>query len=131
HTTWFFEMFVLEKAGPTERLLFNSYYENIGERIPRAHRGLLTRPSLEEVLSYRERVDKEILRTLESIGTEESGEVSGLVELGLHHEQQHQELILTDVKSLLFANPLRPAYVTSPADQEYRATPDARMLRFP
>jgi ergothioneine biosynthesis protein EgtB len=102
HTTWFFETFILEKYEPdfepympAFRILFNSYYNGIGEKHPRPQRGMLTRPALYEVHLY-------------AHGGEESFRV--LVELGLNHEQQHQELILTDVKHLLSLNPLKPPY---------------------
>jgi ergothioneine biosynthesis protein EgtB len=109
HTTWFFETFVLEPHraryrafDPAYRYLFNSYYNAIGERHPRPERGMLSRPSLEEVLAYRRHVDEAIF--------EGKDLPAALIELGLHHEQQHQELILTDVKHLLSRNPLKPAY---------------------
>jgi ergothioneine biosynthesis protein EgtB len=113
HTTWFFETFVLEQAlpdfapyRPEFRSLFNSYYVGVGPRHPRPERGLLSRPSLAEVLAYRASVDERMRKVLES-----DGRLSALIELGLHHEQQHQELILTDVKHLLSRNPLQPAYL--------------------
>jgi ergothioneine biosynthesis protein EgtB len=126
HTTWFFETFVLRRTGPTERLLFNSYYETIGEHLRREHRGLLTRPTLAEVLRYRERVDADVLRLLDHHGSEETDR---LVELGLQHEQQHQELLLTDVKNLFFANPQRPAYVPAAAGT-LSAPSDVRLVSF-
>jgi len=109
HTTWFFETFVLVPHIPGYRLfdaaygyLFNSYYNAIGERHPRPERGMLSRPSLEEVRAYRQHVDDALLRA--------TGVPAALVGLGLHHEQQHQELILTDVKHMLSRSPLKPAY---------------------
>ena len=109
HTTWFFETFVLVPHVPGYRLfdpafgyLFNSYYNAIGERHPRPERGMLSRPSLEEVRAYRQHVDDAMLAA--------SNLSEALVELGLHHEQQHQELILTDVKHMLSRSPLKPAY---------------------
>lgn len=115
HTTWFFETFVLEGSEPeyrafddSFRVLFNSYYNAVGEQHPRPRRGMLTRPALSEVLRYRESVDAALLRQLEAGSF--STESLGVVELGLHHEQQHQELILTDVLHLLSCNPQRPAY---------------------
>jgi ergothioneine biosynthesis protein EgtB len=112
HTTWFFETFVLRDhvAGyaPYDEsfgYLFNSYYNAIGDRHPRPRRGLLTRPSLDDVLAYRRHVD-EAMQALPS-----KNEVRDLVELGLQHEQQHQELIVTDVKHLLSCHPARPAYL--------------------
>ena len=115
HTTWFFETFVLDRYAnghrpfhPAFRVLFNSYYNSIGEQFPRSQRGLVSRPALEEVLRYREAVDAQMVRLLG--GATLPDEALGLVELGLHHEQQHQELIVTDVKHLLSLNPLEPAW---------------------
>lgn len=115
HTTWFFESFVLEKYEPgfrpfmpAFRILFNSYYNGIGEKHPRPQRGMLTRPALYEVHLYRKKVNERMQALFGKHGHEESFRL--LVELGLHHEQQHQELILTDVKHLLSLNPLKPAY---------------------
>jgi ergothioneine biosynthesis protein EgtB len=112
HTTWFFETFVLRDHVPDYRLaderwpfLFNSYYEAEGPRHARAARGLLTRPSLAEVLDYRARVDAAMAPLLGR------AELADLIALGLAHEQQHQELLLTDIKHALFANPLGPVYV--------------------
>ena len=112
HTTWFFETFVLAPRGvpafdTAYRYLFNSYYNAVGDRHPRPERGLLSRPSLDEIHAYRASVDESIERLLQE-GLDHAA--LRLVELGLHHEQQHQELILTDVKHLLSRNPLRPAY---------------------
>jgi ergothioneine biosynthesis protein EgtB len=113
HTSWFFETFVLERFEPSFkpfeaafRVLFNSYYNAVGDKHPRAQRGLLTRPSLDEVKAYRADVDRRVMRVLEH------GDAAALalIELGLHHEQQHQELLLTDVLHLFSCNPLRPAY---------------------
>jgi ergothioneine biosynthesis protein EgtB len=119
HTTWFFETFILEPRepgfrphDPAFRVLFNSYYNGVGAKHPRAQRGLLTRPTLAEVLAYRAVVDARMLRLLAA--RSDDVELAALVELGLQHEQQHQELILTDVKHLLSRNPLFPAYVDSP-----------------
>jgi ergothioneine biosynthesis protein EgtB len=118
HTTWFFETFILEprEAGyrpfhPAFRVLFNSYYNGVGDKHPRAQRGLLTRPSFDEVLAWRRDVDGRIARLLQD--APQDRELAALVELGLQHEQQHQELILTDVKHLLAQNPLYPAYLDS------------------
>ena len=115
HTTWFFETFVLEKYEepfapfrPAFRALFNSYYNGVGEKHPRPQRGLLTRPALHEVLFYRKKVNERMEKLFARLGDDEA--FRALVELGLHHEQQHQELILTDVKHLLSRNPLKPAY---------------------
>src|SRR6267142_4512373 len=114
HTTWFFETFVLEPHDPgyrcfdpAYRVLFNSYYNTVGDRHPRPERGLLSRPGLEEVLAYRDHVDAAMRAVLAG---ERSSPVDGLIELGLHHDQQHHELILTGLKHLLSRNPQKPAY---------------------
>jgi ergothioneine biosynthesis protein EgtB len=112
HTSWFFETFVLEPAGftpfrPEFKVLFNSYYLGVGPRHPRPERGLLSRPALEEVRAYRASVD-ERMRTL--LERDLPPGARDLAELGLHHEQQHQELIVTDLKHLFSRNPLLPAY---------------------
>ncbi len=116
HVTWFFERFILEKELPGYRVFdpnfnycFNSYYETQGARQPRQLRGLLTRPPMREVLAYRRHVD-EALREFDHKGGLEKAHVAGLVEVGINHEQQHQELLLTDILALFSANPLRPAY---------------------
>jgi ergothioneine biosynthesis protein EgtB len=120
HTTWFFETMVLARFDPGHRpfdpryaYLFNSYYESVGPRQPRPSRGLLTRPSLEEVHAYRGAVDDVMDRLL---GGAPPAEARARAELGLHHEQQHQELILTDVRHALWCNPLRPAYHPAASD---------------
>jgi ergothioneine biosynthesis protein EgtB len=114
HVTWFFETFILAKHLPGYRVFddtfnycFNSYYESQGARQPRPKRGLLTRPSINEVMAYRAHVD-EGLRALFARGIDR--EIARLVEIGINHEQQHQELLLTDILALFAANPLRPAY---------------------
>jgi ergothioneine biosynthesis protein EgtB len=116
HTTWFFETFVLAPFAlgyrpfdPAYRHLFNSYYDAVGPRHPRPRRGLLSRPSLSEVRSYRAHVDEAMTRLLKA-PPEGSRELFDLVALGLAHEEQHQELILTDLKHAFACNPLRPAY---------------------
>src|SRR5262245_50033306 len=115
HTTWFFETLVLEGLSgyapfdPAFRVLFNSYYESVGERHPRPERGVLSRPPLERVREYRRHVDAALLRALDS-GAPES--LLAVIELGVHHEQQHQELILTDLLHAFSRNPLRPAYLS-------------------
>jgi ergothioneine biosynthesis protein EgtB len=115
HTTWFFETFVLaaHEPGfapfdPDFRMLFNSYYNGVGARHPRAQRGLLTRPALDTVLAWRHEVDRRMDRLLASRG--DDAQLAALVTLGLQHEQQHQELMLTDVKHLLAQHPGAPAY---------------------
>ncbi len=117
HTTWFFERLVLSahaswysEFDPAFNYLFNSYYETIGDRQPRPRRGMITRPTLDHVLEYRDHVDGAMERLLvEST----SPIIAELVELGCHHEQQHQELLLTDILHLFGQNPLKPAYKSS------------------
>ena len=118
HTTWFFETFLLAPRlanyapfDPAFAYLFNSYYEALGPRQPRPERGLLTRPSLDRVLAYRAHVDEAMARLLEG-GCEGFAE---LLDLGLAHEEQHQELILMDILHLFAQSPLKPAYATAPA----------------
>jgi ergothioneine biosynthesis protein EgtB len=114
HTTWFFEAFILEPLEPGYRrfhpaygYLFNSYYVAAGPRYPRPERGLITRPGVAEVASYRAHVDAAMARLLVEAPAQRT---AGLVELGLHHEQQHQELLLMDAKHLLSHNPTAPVY---------------------
>jgi len=126
HTTWFYEAFILRDQLPGYRLFsedfdycFNSYYETKGDRHPRQQRGLLTRPSAAQVRDYRAHVDKALDRLFaEGIATEPSDPVGALIELGINHEQQHQELLMTDILSLFAANPLRPAYCQPQAKPE-------------
>ena len=126
HTTWFFETFVLEAAEPgfqpfhpAFRVLFNSYYNGIGQQHPRPQRGLITRPDLATVKAYRAAVDERVAALL-ARGVSEP--IAARIELGLHHEQQHQELILTDLKHLLSCNPLAPVYRS---DLQLEAAPTA------
>lgn len=115
HTTWFFETFILEPHFPGYEIfdtqynfVFNSYYETIGARVIRTDRGNLSRPSVSDVFKYREYVDEKMNRFLQSEYLTES--LESLLELGLNHEQQHQELLLTDIKYILGHNPLFPPY---------------------
>lgn len=114
HVTWFFETFVLAQCvsgyrpfHPEYRVMFNSYYNAVGDQHPRPQRGLLTRPSFDEVMDYRRHVDDQMTALLER-GVDDN--VAQVIELGLHHEQQHQELLLMDIKHLFSRSPLRPAY---------------------
>lgn len=120
HTTWFFERFVLRALGippmsETYDYLFNSYYESVGSRQPRAQRGLLTRPTAAEVMAYRAHVDAR-LADIEGTPHLARADVAAALELGRQHEQQHQELILTDVKHLFGMSPLRPTYALPRSD---------------
>jgi ergothioneine biosynthesis protein EgtB len=117
HVTWFFETFVLERHErgfkpfhPRFRVLFNSYYNGVGQQHPRAQRGLVSRPSLAEIKAYRAQVDQRMAALL---AVSHDPTIDALVELGLQHEQQHQELLLTDIKHVLSCNPLAPVYRAS------------------
>ena len=137
HTTWFFETFLLRPHAtgyrpfdPAFEYLFNSYYEAVGPRHPRPQRGLITRPGVAEVMAYRHHVTAAMADFLAG----DDPAIAALVELGLHHEQQHQELILMDAKHMLSRNPLRPAYANSPppvappaAPVEWRARKGGRV----
>ena len=130
HTSWFFEQFLLQPHLPGYRVfhdrfayLFNSYYEAVGPRHARAERGLLTRPALAEVMRYRAHVDEHMTRLLDP--SHWRPDLQPLVQLGLCHEQQHQELMLTDIKHVLFRNPLEPCYrgdLAAPAAHDRAAT---------
>jgi ergothioneine biosynthesis protein EgtB len=130
HTTWFFETFVLKTAFPDYQprfpqynYLFNSYYNTIGERIGRDKRGLLSRPTIGEVGRYRREIDARMEDWL-STGNDPAFEsLATILTLGLHHEQQHQELILTDLKHAFASNPLRPIYRDREPDGEAELTP--------
>jgi ergothioneine biosynthesis protein EgtB len=128
HTTWFFETFILETAipgyqpfRPGYRVIFNSYYNTVGEQHARPQRGMLSRPSLDEVREYRAHVDQQMTGLL--AGGRLNAEQLSVVELGLQHEQQHQELLLTDIKHALSMNPLHPAYRQDAAPVTATAAP--------
>jgi len=125
HTTWFFETFILKKFRPNYRplnpafeVLFNSYYNSVGEQFPRHRRGLLSRPTVAEVGHYRRAVDEQMSELIEQKG--DDPELQSLLEVGLNHEQQHQELILTDIKHMLSCNPLFPVYREREHNAAYR-----------
>ncbi len=129
HTSWFFETFLLVPEDPGYRVhhpaysyIFNSYYEAAGARHPRPERGLLSRPSAGDVATYRRHVDEAMTRLL---GRSLPGELLDLVELGVHHEQQHQELLLMDIKHVLSMNPMRPAYATADSGTADSGTADS------
>jgi ergothioneine biosynthesis protein EgtB len=136
HVTWFFETFILSKHLPGYRTFdenfnycFNSYYESQGARQPRPKRGLLTRPSSERVLAYRAHVDEGLARLLAK-GVAATSPIARLLEVGINHEQQHQELLLTDILALFAANPLRPAYAP-PSSPASPGAPEAmRFIEF-
>lgn len=133
HTTWFFEVFVLKAFMPgyvllDERypFLFNSYYIQAGDRWSRPHRGILSRPTVDDVYAYRSHVDEAMTRFLDGNVSEEAWTV---VEIGLHHEQQHQELMVTDIKHVLSVNPLFPSYHSRDPQPTVKA-PNHSMISF-
>ncbi|MFA5898455.1 MAG: ergothioneine biosynthesis protein EgtB [Hyphomicrobium sp.] len=139
HTTWFYESFILKPALPDYQefstdfeYCFNSYYESKGERQPRGLRGLLTRPSAALVQDYRAHVDAALERLFaEGLVTGEPGSIAALIELGINHEQQHQELLLTDILSLFAVQPLRPAYrQPRPKPELWQGAPDLAFVEF-
>jgi ergothioneine biosynthesis protein EgtB len=141
HTSWFFETMVLapegERAGGPDHsgrygYLFNSYYNALGERIARSDRGLLSRPTVAEVYRYRGAVDAAMFRFLDTAGDDVLQRVGATIVLGLHHEQQHQELLLTDLKHLFSRNPLRPVYrEQEPPDGDGLASRPLAWVDFP
>lgn len=137
HTTWFFEAFFFNKLladyVPFERsydLLFNSYYQSIGKMYPRGKRGLLSRPTVEEIYDYRKFMDEHIRNYMESVDEEHWLEAATLLELGLHHEQQHQELLLTDLKHMLSAHPAPFAYTQAVSRQPGFPLPPMKWIQF-
>ncbi len=138
HTTWFFETFVLvphlpgyRPVHPTYDYLFNSYYEQVGDRHPRNRRGVISRPTCDEVAEYRAAVDRALDELVDGADAEVLAAVTPLLELGTHHEQQHQELLLMDIKHVFSCNPLRPVYrfgtasLSGPATEPLRWVPVA------
>ena len=135
HTSWFFEEFVLQAAlegyrfhDASFRYLFNSYYESVGPRHSRPERGLLSRPTTEQVWAYRAYVDEEMQALLDRNSL--SPELQQVITIGLHHEQQHQELFLTDIKHLFSRNPLRPLYASVAVPPRNLATAPLSFLEF-
>ncbi len=124
HTSWFYEKFILEeyldyykKFNDKYDQLFNSYYNSIGQSYVRKKRGLITRPSLEEIYDFRQYVDDHVIKLIGNMSRSNSKKISDRLILGINHEQQHQELLLTDIKHLFFNNPLLPAYKKSARPQ--------------
>ena len=117
HSTWFFEGFILSQEDPTYKPLnpmyhhlFNSFYNALGESYPREKRGLLSRPTVAEVYEFREYINEKLWKFLGELDEKRFDKIARVVEMGLQHEQQHQELILTDIKHVFSMNPLHPAY---------------------
>jgi ergothioneine biosynthesis protein EgtB len=137
HVSWFFETFLLKPAipgyqslHPQYAYLFNSYYNSLGERHCRPKRGLISRPTVEETYAYRRYVDEHVLALLEKIDEPQLAAITPIFILGLNHEQQHQELILTDIKHVLSCNPLAPVYrVQEP--QRAKASAPIEWIAFP
>ena len=137
HTTWFFEVFVLRAFEPGFRahdpdfhFHFNSYYEAEGARQPRPQRGLITRPGLAEVRAYRTSVTERLAQQIPTLARRDDWpEIAGLIELGCNHEEQHQELLLTDIKHALAQNPIAPAYAALPPPTA-GAAPALRFIEF-
>lgn len=136
HITWFFETFLLlpylkgyEVFHPQYGYLFNSYYEAVGQRHPRPQRGLLSRPTVAEVYQYRAYVDEAMQQLIADYTG--NAAVENLIILGLHHEQQHQELLLTDLKHILAHNPLRPAYYTEITQPSAQTSKSEKWLDYP
>jgi len=133
HTTWFFEKFILERdpgyrtSNPEWHFLFNSYYQSVGPMHARPHRGMLTRPTLDEVRDYRARVDDAIVAR---IARDDDAMLGTLIELGCQHEQQHQELLLTDIKHAFAQNPLEPAFAPDAPRALSMAAPALRYVPF-
>jgi ergothioneine biosynthesis protein EgtB len=136
HTTWFFEVFALEPEGVPAfdaryAFLFNSYYETVGPRQPRPLRGMLSRPSAAEVTDYRREVDDRTLRLIAGANSERLARLLPILELGIAHEEQHQELLLTDIHHAFAASPLRPTYHERAGEVSSSAgAPPARFVGF-
>jgi ergothioneine biosynthesis protein EgtB len=117
HSTWFFETFVLQRYeqayrphDPLYSYIFNSYYHSLGERWERNKRGNLSRPTVKDIYRYRHSTDERILALIDTLPEHEAAEVEEILTLGIHHEQQHQELLVTDIKYILAGNPMKPVY---------------------
>ncbi len=137
HTTWFFETFILKPElhtyrSPNERYnyLFNSYYNAIGDQYPRPKRGLLSRPTVQEVYAYRQHVDQQMQILLDEMSDIKFDKLKSFLVLGLNHEQQHQELMLTDIKHVFFQNPLFPVYQKQTLDESSSTTPPYSWTQF-
>ena len=136
HTTWFFETLALAKFDERYRpyhpeyvFLFNSYYNTVGDQFPRPDRGLLSRPTVNEIMQYRDHVDARMVDMLEHQRLAADSELATIIETGLHHEQQHQELMLTDIKHVFSCNPLFPVYRQTEPDTGGQPVPH-RWVRF-
>ena len=137
HVTWFFETFVLKETGknyqelnPLYNFIFNSYYVQVGPRHTRAHRGHLTRPTVKDVFDYREHIDEQLIEFISKCSEKELEKFTPVIEIGINHEQQHQELLLTDIKNVFSVNPLHPVY----SEEDFAAPgiiPEMKWLMYP
>lgn len=137
HVSWFFETFLLfpaipdyQSLHPQYAYLFNSYYNTLGARHCRPKRGLISRPTVQETYAYRQYVDEHVLNLLEKLDERQLAAFAPIITLGLHHEQQHQELILTDIKHVLSCNPLSPTYVARTPSRS-TSVPPVEWVSFP
>jgi ergothioneine biosynthesis protein EgtB len=137
HTTWFFETFVLQRYVPAYKpfhplysFLFNSYYNSVGARTLRSERGHLSRPTVKEVYAYRHAITEQVHELIYRIAEASWQEFADVMNLGIHHEQQHQELLVTDIKFILYTNPLRPAYQNIALGDRSETIP-ATFISFP
>jgi len=137
HTTWFFETFILKPElkdyktpNKLYNYLFNSYYNAVGQQYPRAQRGHLSRPTVKEIYDYRQHVDSEIMRLIETLDERGMSDLLAVFTLGLNHEQQHQELMLTDIKHVFSQNPLYPAYQNIEQIYKSQSTPGLHWVAF-
>lgn len=137
HTSWFFETFVLKSSSidykeldPVYNYLFNSYYVQVGERFSRPQRGLISRPGVQAVYDYRHYVDKYMLHLLETVNDEELEKLAPVIEIGLNHEQQHQELMLTDIKHVFSINPICPSFSAREPALQNGKIPEMKWLSF-
>jgi ergothioneine biosynthesis protein EgtB len=135
HTTWFFETFILRELDPNYRAfhpdflwLFNSYYNSVSEQPEKKLRASFSRPPLKDILAYRQHVDTAMHKWLQAAPPEE---VERRAILGMHHEQQHQELLLTDIKHAFWTNPLRPTYLEIPSENTEKSAPAMRWCEYP
>lgn len=138
HSSWFFEAFLLNNVVPDYRApnpqytyLFNSYYVSIGERHSRPKRGLISRPTVAETYEYRHYVDQHVLELIDRADEELLLRIAPTIVLGLHHEQQHQELLLTDIKHVFSVNPLRPAYREGSSQASGTSAPPQSWVAYP
>ncbi|GHA59913.1 ergothioneine biosynthesis protein EgtB [Pontibacter akesuensis] len=138
HTSWFFETFILTPHLPGYNVyheqysyLFNSYYNSVGSRVQRDQRSTLTRPPLRDIYTYRQYVDAHMAQFLGTVSEEKLAELQPVLELGLQHEQQHQELLITDIKYILSTNPMLPVYTPRPKQAQPSASVPAFFLEVP